>query len=167
MCVPIAIGLAIASAVATAGGQIVAGKAAHDQAKYAAGLDETNAKLSAAQANDANLNTNIEAQRRYREGGALAGRQTAAMAANGIDLGFGSAEQVQQDTKMITGEDVGQIYKAGAQRAKGFDIQSFNYKADASAQRAKASAATIGTIFGVASTALGAASQISSMKKPA
>jgi len=163
MCLPLLPALAIASAVATAGGQIVAGTAAHNQAKYEAGLDEQNAKLSAQQANDANLNTNLEAQRRYREGGALAGRQQAAMAANGIDLGFGSAGQVQQDTKMITGEDVGQIYKQGAQRAKGFDIQAFNYKADASAQRAKASAATLSTVFGVAGTALGAASQISKM----
>jgi hypothetical protein len=163
MCVPVAIGLALASAAVTAGGQIVAGTAAHNQATYEANLNETNAKLASQQANDANQNTMLEAQRRYREGAQLQGRQTAAMAANGIDLGFGSAEQVQGDTRMITGEDVGQIYKAGNERAKGFDVNAFNYRSEAAADRAKASASTLSTVFGVASTALGAASQINKM----
>ena len=49
---------------------------------------------------------------------------------------------------------------AGYQKSRGFDIQAFNYKADASAQRATAKAATISTAFGVGSTALGAATQV-------
>jgi len=167
MCVPVMAAVAIASTVASIGGQIVKGSAEAQQAKMEGGIARQNAALSNAQAKDSLANTQIEAKRRYQEGAQLEGQQQAAMAANGIDLGFGSALQVQRDTKMITGEDVGQIYKAGYQKARGYEINAFNYSSQAAAAQSKASAAGLGTVFGVASTALGGASQVyGMMSKP-
>lgn len=162
MCGPAAVvPLMIASAAVTAMGQITSGIAAHNQANYEAGVAKQNAGFSEQQAQDSIQNTSLEAARRYREGGKLEGQQQTAMAANGIDLGFGSALDVQRDTKMITAEDVGQINKAGYQQTRGYEINAYNYRSQAAADRAKGSAALISTAFGVASTALGAASQIS------
>ena len=67
---------------------------------------------------------------------------------------------------MIGAEDIDQIYKCGNERTRGFDINAFNYKSEASANRAKASGALMKGIFDGLSTALGGASQAMGMKKP-
>jgi hypothetical protein len=165
MCGPAAVVLPIAAAAVSIGGQLFSGAAAHNQANYEAGIARQNAGLSEEQAHDSILNTQLEAQRRYREGGRLEGQQQAAMGANNIDLNYGSALDVQRDTKMITGEDVGQIYKAGYQRTRGYEMEAYNSRSQASAARAKGTAALISAGFGAASTALGAASQMSKGRK--
>lgn len=164
MCLPLIPALTIASAAVSAGGQIMGGIAAKQQGHYEQAIANQNSTLAEGQARDSIDNTKLEAQRRYREGAQLQGQQTAAMAANGIDLSFGSAGQTAQDTAMITGEDVGQIYKAGNERTKGFEINAFNYRAQGQAARAKGNAAMTSAIFGAAGTALGAASQVSKFK---
>jgi hypothetical protein len=162
MCGPAAIvPLLIASAVVTAGGQIYSGIAQSNQAQYEGKIADRNAHLAEDQARTAQENTRLEAQRRYRAQSQVQGAQLAAMSANGIDAGFGSAETVQSDTAMIGSEDVSQIYQAGFQRTKGYDISAANYLSEASAKRKAASNALVMTGFGVASTALGAATQIS------
>jgi hypothetical protein len=163
MCLPLAVGLAAASAVATIGGTLVGAQGAANQANYAAQVSDQNARLSQEQSHNSVLNTNLEAQRNYRKIGQTKGAQQASMAANGVDTGFGSALNVQHDTAMLGAEDTAQIYKAGNERTKGYDINAFNYATDANANRAKAKGAIIGGVFSSLGTALGAASQISRM----
>lgn len=162
MCDPVS--LTIAATAVAAGGKIMSGVASAKQAGYAASISHQNAVLAEGQARDSIENTKLEAARRYREGAQLSGQQTASMAANGVDLSFGSAAQTAGDTAMITGEDVGQIYKAGNERTKGYEINAFNYNADAAAKKAQKKAAIIGTVFDVAGTVLGGASQTGKMK---
>ena len=61
-------------------------------------------------------------------------------------------------------EDVAQIDKAGSERTKGFDTESWNYRSEAAAQRSKASGAIVSGFMNAASTALGGASQMAKMR---
>lgn len=166
MCGPLAAPLMIASTVLTAGASIMGGIAANQQAGYAANIAEQNRRIANNQADDAANNTALEAQRRYRQIGQTKGAQQAALAANGVDINFGTSLDLQRDTAMIGAEDVGQIYKAGNENVIGFDREAWNYGAEASAQRAKGKGALVHGFLGAAATALGGASQLSKMKAP-
>ena len=163
MCLP-AVPLLIASTVLSAGASIYGGFQQAGQARYAAGISEQNQRIAAGQANDSENNTSLEAQRRYRMLAQTKGSQEASLAANGVDLNFGSALNIQRDTAMIGAEDVAQIYKAGSERTKALDIEGWNYGAEAKAQRSKASGAIVNGFLSAASTALSGASQTSAMK---
>lgn len=166
MCGPaLAAPLMIASTVLTAGGQLISGISQQQQANYAAGIANRNAGIAANQAKDVEANTQIEARRRYRESAASLGAQQAALAASGVDINFGTAVDLQRDSRMFAAEDVGQIYKAGSERAKGLDTEAYNYRAEARAAKAKGKAALVEGLFGAAGTALGGASQVMKMKK--
>ena len=156
MCPPV---LAIAATAVTAAGQVLNGIGQSQQYRYQAQIDDQNNRLASDQARDSIDNTNLEAQRRYRRLADTQGKQQAAMAANGVDLNFGSPVDVQRDTAMIGGEDIGQIYKAGYQRTRGYDIDGWNYRSQAAANRARASGALMQGIFSGLGTALGGASQ--------
>lgn len=163
MCDPVSISLAAATAV-TAAGQ---GYSAMQQAamgRYQSKVNEQNARLSSEQARDAQERTKLEARQLYRKIGATSGQQTAAMAANGIDLSFGSAVDVQRDTAMQGAEDVAQLYKSGYEEARGLEINASNYRSQAAADRANAHASIVSGVFGVGSTILGGATQYAKYK---
>lgn len=83
--------LMAAAAAATAAGTIYGGMAAKAQGKYQAAVAERNAQISADQAHDAHLRGQDEVKRLYRNTSQALGAQRASMAANGIDVDFGSA----------------------------------------------------------------------------
>jgi len=161
MCDPVS--LLVAATTVKAAGSVVSGIGQKQVLDYQASVADQNARLAEDQARDSIQNTNLEAHRRYRELGQTKGAQTAAMAANGIDLNFGSAVDVQRDTAAIGAEDLAQIYKGGNERTRGFEINAFNYRSDAQASRARGSGALIGGIFDGLGTALGGASQATKM----
>lgn len=165
MCEPTT-ALLIASTAMSSIGAVTAGIGQAQQYRYQAQIADQNARLANEQARDSIGNTNLEAQRRYRELAQMKGAQTAAMAANGVDLNFGSPVDIQKDTAMIGAEDIGQIYKGGNERTRGFDINAFNYQSEASANRARASGALMKGAFDGLSTALGGASQVAGKKNP-
>lgn len=161
MCGPALVApLLIASTAISAGGQILSGISQNNQARYAATIADRNAVIASNQAKDAEANTQLEAQRRYRQSAQALGAQQAALAANGVDINFGTAVDLQRDSRMFAAEDVGQIYKAGNERAKGFDNEAWNYRAEGRAKRAQGSGALMEGLFGAAGTALGGASQL-------
>lgn len=166
MCGPIAPILAGAAAAVQIAGTMVGAAGQAGNLRYEAGIADTNKAISNAQAQDSIQNTNLEAQRARRDQSQTAGRQVAAMAANGVDLGFGSSLDVQKDTAQLGSEDMFQLYKAGNERTKGYEVNAFNYRSQAVAKRAQAKGAIINGIFSSVGTALSAASQISDMKKP-
>src|SRR3954465_8007051 len=148
MCAPaLAVPLLIASTVVSTGGAILSGIGQKQQADYQAQGADQNARIAENQAQDSILNTNLAAQRRYRDLAQTKGAQTAAMAANGVDLNFGSAVDLQRDTAAIGAEDLAQIYKGGNERTRGFEINAFNYRSEAQGDRAKGSGALIDGIF--------------------
>jgi len=72
---------------------------------------------------------------------------------------FGTPADTLADTEMLSREDTNRIYQQGNQRVRGYDIGASNYTAEASADRAKGSAALVSGLFSAGSTMLGGASQ--------
>lgn len=161
MCNPVV--LAAAAAAVSIAGTMYGAISASQQSKYEAGVADQNAKLSNEQAKDSIMNNQTEALRLGRQTGALKGQQQAALAANGVDIGDGSALQIAQDTAMLGNEDAAQLYKAGFERTRGYEISAYNYRSSAAASRAAAKSAIVGGVLKSFSTALGAGSQISGM----
>lgn len=162
MCGPAA--LVIAATAVTAAGQGVSALQAASASRYEAKIAERNAGLERESARNAADNGVIEAQRQYRKIAGLQGQQQAAMAANGVDLGFGSALQVQRDTAAMGAEDISSIYDQTGQQVRGFDIRASNYRAQAISSRTAASNALVRGAFDVGSTILGGANQYSKLK---
>jgi hypothetical protein len=164
MCDPVTIGLTVASAAVTMGGQFMQGQSAYTNAKYQQSAANANAALASQQAKDSIVETQQQAARRYREAGNLEGQQQAAMAANGIDINYGSAADVLRDDKMIAGEDVGNIYTQGARQEQGYLTDAYNYRLKASAAKSEAKSAGLATGLAMAGTALSSASQLNKFK---
>lgn len=167
MCDPVSIGLVVASTAVTMGGQYMQGKAAYTTAKYQQSAAAANMQLADDQAKAEIGNTKLAAQRRYREASQLEGNQRAAMGANGIDLNYGSAVDVQRNDKMIAAEDVGQIYKEGFNKTQGYLIDAYGERLKGMAAKSSAKGAQWATGLGMLGTALGGASQISKMNAAA
>ncbi|MEO9131508.1 MAG: hypothetical protein ABI240_09895 [Sphingomonas sp.] len=161
MCDPIT--LMVAATVAKTAGSVVSGIGQKQVLDYQAQVADQNSKLAEDQAQDSIQNTNLEAQRRYRDLAQTKGRQVAAMAANGIDLSFGSAGDLQRDTAATGAEDLAQLYKGGNERTRGFEINAFNARAEAAGDRAKGKGALTDGIFGGFATALGGAASVAKM----
>ena len=97
----IAIGGLVASAASTGlamASQANQAQAAKQQAAYQAQVAQNNAALAQQQGE-------VAQQQVYREGAQRAAAQRATMAAHGIDLGFGTAVDIQQDTARATALD--------------------------------------------------------------
>lgn len=134
------------------------------QAKYEGKVAERNAAFENEAARGQQEKNRIEAQRFYRQLGAFKSDQKAAMAANGIQTDFGSAAQVQSDTAMLGAEDAKQLYTAGNEAVRGYDINASNFTAQKRAAGMKATFAGIGGALDMAGTALAGASQVGKMK---
>lgn len=90
--------------------------------------------------------------------GQVKGSQRAAMAANGIDLGEGSAAEVLTSTDIMKEEDVNTISANAVRAAWGQRIESTNHKNDALMKRAGARGISPG--MSAFSSLLGSASQV-------
>lgn len=166
MCDPVTISLAAAAAAAVSMvGTGFTALQASQQSKYQAKVADRNADLANEAAQQEQSNTRQEALAFYRKQAALKGQQRAAMSANGIDVNFGSAADVQADTEMLGREDARRLYDQGAQRSRGFEIEASNFGGEANAQRSAATGALIGGAFDMAGTALSAAKQFGPVNK--
>ena len=77
------------------------------------------------------------------------------MAANGVDLGFGSSADLLDDTSQLYGEDANRLNDNYRNEIRGIDISAANYRADAKAAKHAATGIAISTGFDVAGTILG------------
>jgi hypothetical protein len=123
--------LAIGSLALSAFGQVKAGKAAkeagkseHAAADAQAGLLDYNAQIADAQAADA-ITRGQEEENRYRQGvRTLIGSQRAGFAGQGVDIGVGSAVDVQADTAYLGELDALTLRTNAAREAWGFRTQA-------------------------------------------
>ena len=95
----------------------------------------------------------------YREVSAKMGAQRAAMAANGLDISFGSAADFVGDTAMYGEEDASTIAENTNRDVRGYLIQGANYRAEAKSQRNASTAALISGAFSMGSTLIGGAKE--------
>ena len=138
---------------------------ANAQSNYQARVADQNAKLAAEAARTQQDATRQELQSHWRRQAQLQGQQRVAMAAGGLDLGFGNAADLQADTAMLGREDAQRIIDQGGNAVRGFDIETSNFRSQAQASRQAADGALVEGIFGVATTALGGAQQYGQLKR--
>lgn len=158
MCDPVS--LTIAATAVSAAGTIFGGIQQSQMHRYEAGITQNNAIYADRQAADA-LERGKQAQvDHFRKVAALKGQQTAAFAAEGVDVGFGSPLDVLGDTAVMGMEDAFRLAENANREAQGYRIEAQNYRAQRSASKAAATNTLISTAFDTASTILGGASQV-------
>lgn len=162
MCLPAA--LPIIAGVVSAAGTLYQGYSAMQQGKFEAGVAKQNAAMEREAAAESIRTGQVERRDFGRKVGAVKGQQIAAMAANGIDVGYGTAARIQDDTAMLASEDAENLYRNQNERTKGFIINSWNERMRAKAAKSQGTAAMVGSVFGAASSLLGGFQQQRAMK---
>lgn len=94
-------------------------------------VSRNNAMLAGWQADDAIRRGERDASRLRMQRNQLKGRQRAVLAANGVDLGVGSALGVLTDTDYFTDVDVGTVKDNAAREAWALRNQAMNFTSDA------------------------------------
>lgn len=111
-------------------GQSKASSATRSAAARAEGqIALQNAQMSGWQAEDAIDRGETAAMQVQQRGAQIKGSQRAAMAANGVDLGVGSALQVITDTDYLTSIDATTVANNAAREAWGYRVQQSQYGA--------------------------------------
>lgn len=114
-----------------AGGQFISSVqqagAARMKADYDKSVADSNAKLADYQAEDAIQRGDKESSKLNKAVSGLVGNQRANFAAQGIDVGTGSASEVQRDTKFLGALDYLKIKTNAAREAFGYKVQAANY----------------------------------------
>lgn len=156
--------LTVASTGLTMYGQAKSSKA--NQAAYAQAsqLAMFNAKTEDVAAADALARGEEEAIAHGRQVAALRGTQTASMAAEGLELGFGSALDVETDTDLLAAEDANRIRQNASREADSHRISAVNYRAEAAGATAARKAEKSSMLINAGSTLLSGASQIAGLQ---
>jgi hypothetical protein len=149
--------LAIVGTAVAVAGTVTSTVASYQQARYEANLAEANRAAENERIRDALGRGDIEARDTARRQSQLMGAQRAALAANGIDVGFGSAADLMADTAMYAREDQWTVRENTRREVMGMDINAANFGAQANAARSRATGALVSGAFEVASTVAGGA----------
>jgi hypothetical protein len=152
--------LTVAATVVTAGGQMYAASAQSEQMKYQAAVATENRKHELAARDDARKRGELEQMRHWRRVSQMQGEQRATMGAAGLDLGFGSPLDIQDETLAMGFEDSTIINQNTDQEVRGYEIRAANYKNEARAAKYGAKTAMTAGYIGAAGTILGAAAQV-------
>ena len=136
-------------------GAIQQGQAASASGKYNAQVADMNAKMADRAAKDALERGKLEEQKQRQKTAGLMGQQTAAMAANGLDIGFGSPLDTLVDTATLGELDALTIRSNSYREERDIRQQGANYRGQAGMYRAGASSALTGGYLNAAGTFLG------------
>ncbi|RSY83113.1 hypothetical protein DAH66_12655 [Sphingomonas koreensis] len=158
MCLPAA-PLAIAAAALSAVGTGVSTIASMQQQTYQARVADRNARMESEAARDALERGRIEDQRYQRQLSQQMGAQNAALAANGIDVGYGNAAALRGDLARTGAEDSQTIRENAVREARGFEISAANSHAQAAGYRQARTATAITGAFEFGSSILGGVQQ--------
>ncbi len=149
--------LTIGSTVIGAAGQIQSANAQASAANYNAQVNDMNAKLMERRADDARERGAREEQKKRQEVQQILGRQQASMAANGVDLTFGSPLDTITDTAILGELDALTIRTNAARESYDYQVDAVNKRAGATLNRMEARAAKTGGYLAAAGTILGGA----------
>ena len=163
MCDPVS-ALMIAGTAVSAMGQIQSGMYASKVAKNQAIVAAQNKQFSRENAIDQIQLGQNEQRQLGREVGQRLGMQEARMSANNVDISFGSADRVIEDTKMIGAEDSAALAENTRRQVKGYQIDAWSYESARRAAKSESKQAIVGAAFGAASTVLGGATQYAKFK---
>lgn len=91
-------------------------------------MQDNNAQVAEWQASQAIQNGQVLEGDKRLETGALYGRERAALAASGVDLGYGSATDILAGTKLLGEKDAMQIHDNALREAWGYRTQATAYR---------------------------------------
>lgn len=146
--------LTIGATALGAVGSIQQGQASAAAAKANAQVNEMNAVMADRRAKDALERGQKEEQRKRQEVSAIKGKQVAAMAANGVDVSFGSPLDTIVDTAVLGELDALTIRTNAARESYDYRVDAVNKRANASLQRSQAKSALMGGYLSAAGTVL-------------
>lgn len=147
MCVPIAaVGLTTGlqtfmagTAIASTALSAVSAINQSNQAQATANANAKTAELKAQEAERLGEQKAVEVQRR---GAALKSTQRLTQAANGLDIGYGTAADLQDQTDFFTQSDVATTRTNARKDAYGYRAQGTNYQAQANSENPTMAGAT-------------------------
>ncbi|RJT42010.1 hypothetical protein D3227_04855 [Mesorhizobium waimense] len=148
------IALTIGSTLLGAAGSIQQAQATSAANKYNAQVQDMNAKLADRKAKDAIDRGVLEEQRKRQQVAGIQGQQRAAMAANGVDLSFGSPLDTLVDTAVMGELDALTIRTNANREAYDYKVDAVNKRAGATMSRMSASAASTGGYLDALGTVL-------------
>lgn len=140
-------------------GAIQQGQASAASARYNARVADMNARMADRAAKDALERGKLEEQKQRQKTAQLMGQQTAAMAANGVDIGFGSPLDLLVDTATLGELDALTIRSNAYREERDIRQQGANYRGQAGMYRSQASSASTGGFLGAMGTFLGGGSR--------
>lgn len=150
----VGLALTVGATVIGAAGAIQSGNAAAKASNYNARVQEMNARLSERRGRDAIERGAIEEQRKRAQVAQIKGQQRVAMAANGVDLSFGSPLDVMVDSAVLGELDALTIRSNAYREAYDHEVDAVNQRAGATLSRMNASAAKTAGYFDAFSTIL-------------
>lgn len=133
------IGASAAGAIMSAGGAYQQAQGQRSSLQYQAAASRMNAGLAGDQASDAIRNGQTAEGIQDLRTGQMLGTQRAQMAANGVDLGEGSPNDVLTTTKYMGTRDALQIHDQAMMQAWGYRTQQQNFLTDANREENEAS----------------------------
>jgi len=159
--------MALIGAIGQTGGALTSGIGSYFSAatqksnlNAQAAIAEVNARMAERSAQTAHMRGHQQVAAHTLKTGQLQGRQRAAQAANGVDLGAGSAAEVRASTKILSDIDKHQIEANAIYEAWGIRAQKVNYENQALMARAQAKSikpgmALAGSLLGSAGSVMG------------
>ena len=151
---PAIIAVAVVAAVGSAVMQGIqaknAAQAERNAAEFNAQVANNNAIIAAQQRSTTLQQGEAEAHKSMRDQAQMIGAQRAQMAANGIDLTQGSAQDILASTKFLGGIDVNTIQSNAARQAWGYEVQGMNDNNAATMETWKANSINPGQIGAMA-----------------
>lgn len=151
--------LTIGSTLMGGAGAIQQGQAQAASARYNAQVAEMNARMADRAAKDALERGKLEEQKQREKTAQIIGQQRAGMAANGLDLSFGSPLDTLVDTATLGELDALTIRANTYREERDIRQQGANYRGQAGMYRAGASSALSGGYLNAAGTLLGGGSR--------
>lgn len=145
---------ALAASAMGAAGAVYQGDAVANGANHSAKVQEINARTQEAAAADAIRRGGDEERKHRQQLGQLKGRQRAAQAASGIDVTFGSALDLAEDTALMGELDALTIRSNAYNEAFDLKTGASNSRAAAAASRQQATSARTGSYISAGSTLL-------------
>lgn len=124
-------GMGTAGAIIQAGGAYKQAQGQRSAMEYQASVAQFNSKIAEGQASDAIRAGQTAEENHDLKTGAIMGAQRAALAANGVDLGSGSANDVLTTTKFMGKRDALQIHDNALMQAWGYRTQAANFTSQA------------------------------------
>ena len=120
------------SLAATAASGVMAAQAASTQAKANKAIAERNAAMAEASAKDALARGEQEAIQTRQKASQVAGAQRVSLASHGLDLGYGTASDLQEQTDFFATQDVNTVRDNAKKAAFNASSQAQIYQMQAS-----------------------------------